>query len=104
MGGSSVSTFGAVMKMVIVAAAFLAGGLAFAAPAVGAPPTTVDCSNPCVAPAAPALTGAPWTDFFATYAPWEKVFDPNGDGQGAWEKGVQAVNGGAWEKVFPPAP
>jgi nucleoside-diphosphate-sugar epimerase len=46
----------------------------------------------------------PWTDFFAAVAPWEKVFDPADDGNGPWEQGVTAVNGGAWEKVFGEAP
>jgi hypothetical protein len=97
------------MTLRFIAGAALAAGaaaaaIAFASPAA-ASPVTFGCS-PCVTtpdPTASTGTGAPWTDFFAN-APWEKVFDPNGDGQGAWEKGVQAVNGGAWEKAFPPAP
>jgi hypothetical protein len=98
------------VKKVIVGAVFAAGvgiaGLAGAAPALAQGPT-VDCSGGCVnrsAIAADPPTGAPWTDFFAAVAPWEKIFDPAGDGNGVWETGVQAVNGGAWEKVFPPAP
>jgi hypothetical protein len=39
---------------------------------------------------------------------WETFFDGTngvlGDKKGAWESGVEAVNGGVWEKVFPPAP
>jgi len=67
--------------------------------APGDPQVTFGCS-PC--------TGAPWTDFFNAVAPWEKITDAtngvSGDGKGAWESGVEAVNGGAWEKVFPPVP
>ena len=29
--------------------------------------------------------------------------DKLGDKKGAWESGVEAVNGGSWEKAFPPA-
>ena len=90
------------IRRAAIAAAAIAAPLAFAAPAMAAPDTTVSCSNPCVAPAA-TLPFTPWTDFFAN-APWEKVFDPNGDGNGVWEQGVTAVNGGAWEKVFGEAP
>ncbi|MEE6164899.1 MULTISPECIES: hypothetical protein [unclassified Mycolicibacterium] len=92
-----------ILRRTAVGAALIAAPLAFAAPAMASPDTTVDCS-PCVRGAtSPATTGtgAPWTDFFAN-APWEKVW-PGGDAQGAWEKGVEAINGGAWEKVFPPA-
>lgn len=90
---------------VLIGAALVAVPLAFAAPAA-ADPTSVGCS-PCARGGSAAAeeetgTGAPWTDFFAN-APWEKVFDPEGNGSGAWEKGVEAVNGGAWEKAFPPA-
>jgi hypothetical protein len=86
------------IRRAAIAAAAIAAPLAFAAPAMAAP-VTFGCS-PC--------TGAPWTDFFNAVAPWEKIMDAtNGDptdGKGAWESGVEAVNGGAWEKVFPPAP
>jgi hypothetical protein len=96
------------LRRIAVGAAMIAAPLVFAAPAMASPSpdSSVNCS-PCArgatAAAAPTPTGAPWTDFFAN-APWEKVFDPNGNGVGAWETGVQAVNGGAWEKAFPPAP
>lgn len=86
----------------VIAGAGLAVVLAAPASADG---MNFGCS-PCATPSTTSSstgTGAPWTDFFAN-APWEKVFNPNDDGQGAWEKGVQAVNGGAWEKAFPPAP
>lgn len=89
-----------------IAAAAIAAPLAFAAPATAQP--IFGCS-PCEAVPAPVdATGAPWTDFFAAVGPWETIFDSTngviGDSQGAWESGVQAVNGGVWEKVFPPAP
>lgn len=94
-----------VVGKALVGLAVGAAGLAvaFAAPAAAAP-VTFGCS-PCVAaPNADPPTGAPWTDFFNAFAPWEKITDPAGNGQGIWENGVQAVNGGVWEKVFPPAP
>ncbi|GJJ23126.1 hypothetical protein [Mycolicibacterium mageritense] len=92
----------------LIGASLVAGAaslaVVFATPA-SADPTSVGCS-PCARGSSTAAedsgTGAPWTDFFAN-APWEKVFDPAGDGKGAWERGVEAVNGGAWEKAFPPA-
>jgi hypothetical protein len=91
-------------RILVVAAGSVAGalgaaGLIMAAPASAQPTVTFDCS-PC--------TGAPWTDFFNAVGPWEPFFDATngvtGDDQGAWESGVEAVNGGAWEKAFPPAP
>jgi hypothetical protein len=90
------------IRRAAIAAAAIAAPLAFAAPAMAqteTPQVTFGCS-PC--------TGAPWTDFFNAVAPWEKIMDATdgipGDGNGAWETGVAAVNGGAWEKAFPPAP
>jgi hypothetical protein len=92
------------IRRAAIAAAAIAAPLAFAAPAMAAPgdagpSVTFDCS-PC--------TGAPWTDFFNAVGPWEPFFDSTngvaGDEKGAWESGVEAVNGGAWEKAFPPAP
>jgi hypothetical protein len=101
------------IRRAAIAAAAIAAPLAFAAPAM-AQPGIVDCSNPCVGPeqaaAAADPTGAPWTDFFAAFGPWEKVFDPAGDGQGPWEQAFDLTDGvpndqqGAWEKAFPPAP
>lgn len=91
----------------VLAAGFgLAGvagtGIASAAPTVD---NTVTCSNPCVVKAAeePAPALQPWNALFAA-DPWGKTFDPNGDGKGAWEQGVEAANGGSWEKVFGEAP
>jgi hypothetical protein len=89
------------IRRAAIAAAAIAAPLAFAAPAMAQTDSqvTFGCS-PC--------TGAPWTDFFNAVAPWEKIMDATdgtpGDGNGAWETGVAAVNGGAWEKAFPPAP
>ncbi len=113
------------VKKVIVGAVFAAGvGIACvagAAPAMAAP-VTFGCA-PCV--------NVPVEDpnnpgtFIPTPTPvWTAFFDGTngvfGDGKGAWESGVQAVNGsaqenfadatdgvpgdgqGAWEKVFPP--
>jgi hypothetical protein len=85
------------IRRAAIAAAAIAAPLAFAAPAMAAP-VTFGCS-PC--------TGAPWTDFFNAVGPWEPFFqstDGTPGGNGAWESGVEAVNGGAWEKAFPPAP
>jgi hypothetical protein len=84
-----------------VAAAAIAAPLAFAAPAMAQPFTDIQC-----APCAPGSDTPVWTAFFAN-GPWEPFFDAtNGvlnDKKGAWESGVEAVNGGAWEKAFPPA-
>jgi hypothetical protein len=104
-------TKGSIMKKLLIGAV-AAGALMASGGIASATPGQVDCSNPCVnkakiaaaADSAIPLTGAPWTDFFITHNQWERFTDPNNDGQGAWEKGVQAVNGGAWEKAFPPAP
>jgi hypothetical protein len=105
------------MKKLIVGAilAFGAGvaGIAGAGVAVANPQTTVDCS-PCAnrngatrAADADAPAVPPWNALFAA-DPWGKFFDGTngklGDKKGAWESGVEAVNGGSWEKAFPPAP
>ena len=41
----------------------------------------------------------------STAGPWEPIFDSTngvlGDDKGAWESGVEAVNGGAWREGFP---
>jgi hypothetical protein len=117
------------VKKVIVGAVFAAGvgiaGVAGAAPAMAAP-VTFGCA-PCVS--VPVTTTNPDGTTTTTLTPtpiWTAFFDGTngvfGDGKGAWESGVQAVNGsaqenfadatdgvpgdgqGAWEKVFPPAP
>jgi hypothetical protein len=56
---------------------------------------------PCVGDINNDGTNAPVWNELTSFGPWEKVFDPAGDGNGAWEQGVTAVNGGAWEKAFP---
>ena len=68
----------------------MATPLVFTAPAQAAP-VTFGCS-PCV-----------------TVPPiWETLTDSTngvlGDKKGLWESGVEAVNGGVWEKIFPPKP
>ncbi len=77
-----------------VAGALGAAGLIFAAPASAQPDMNFDCS-PCTA----------WTDFFEATGVWEPFFDATngviGDDKGAWESGVEAINGGAWEKAWP---
>lgn len=84
---------------IAVGVAVIAAPIVLAMPAQ-AQPVTFGCSPPC--------TGAPWTDFFNEVAPWEPFFDSTngvlGDKKGAWESGVEAINGGSWEKAFPPAP
>jgi hypothetical protein len=70
---------------VAIAAAAIAAPLAFAAPAM-ADDMNFQCA-PCVGGDRPI---------------WNQIFDPNADGQGIWEQGVSAVNGGAWEKTFDP--
>jgi hypothetical protein len=85
-------------RILVVAAGSVAGavgaaGLIFAAPASAQPAVDFECS-PCTI----------WTDVFAN-GPWEPFFEStNGDatdGKGAWESGVEAINGGAWEKAWP---
>jgi hypothetical protein len=89
-----------------VAAAAIAAPLAFAAPAM-AQPMDFQCA-PCVADINGDNKIDPIWNEVTSLGPWEPFFDAtNGnptDGKGAWESGVEAVNGGAWEKVFPPPP
>jgi hypothetical protein len=114
------------MKTLLVGAVFAVGvgiaGVAAAAPAM-AQPVTFGCA-PCVS--VPVEDPDNPGTFIDTPTPvWDAFFDGTngvfGDGEGAWETGVQAVNGGAqesiadatdgvpgdgegaWEKVFPPA-
>jgi hypothetical protein len=94
---------GAALAAGLGLAGFAGAGVASALPTVD---NTVSCTGGCVVKAAEEPTGPqlqPWNALFAA-DPWGKVFDPNGDGKGAWEQGVQAVNGGAWESVFGEAP
>jgi hypothetical protein len=95
-----------IKSVVAIGAMGIGLGLAAVAGAGTASAAPEDELNNTDIAAADEPTGAPWTDFFAA-APWEPFFDSTngvlGDGKGAWESGVEAVNGGAWEKVFPPA-
>lgn len=88
------------IRRAAIAAAAIAAPLAFAAPAMADTGMNFGCS-PCEAAPAAAPSAA-WENFFAN-APWEGLFKQS-NGNGAWQNGVQAVNGGAWEKAFPPAP
>ena len=90
------------IRRAAIAAAAIAAPLAFAAPAMAAP-MDFSCA-PCVVDVNQDGTTDPIWNELTSVLPWEKAFDPAGDGNGAWEQGVTAVNGGAWEKVFPPAP
>jgi hypothetical protein len=88
---------------VAIAAAAIAAPLAFAAPAMAAP-MDFSCA-PCVADVnGDGKTDPIWNEV-TSLGPWETIMDStNGDstdGKGAWESGVEAVNGGAWEKTFP---
>src|SRR5689334_21996944 len=98
------------------AGAMVAAPIMMAAPAMAAP-VNFSCA-PCVPVPDPANPGE-----FVQTPIWDAFFDGTngvfGDGKGAWESGVQAVNGGlqegladatdgvpgdgqgAWEKVFP---
>ncbi|MDT5066223.1 MAG: hypothetical protein QOK02_2378 [Mycobacterium sp.] len=88
------------IRRAAIAAAAIAAPLAFAAPAMAGPGMDFSCA-PCVGDINNDGTNAPVWNELTSFGPWEKVFDPAGDGNGAWEQGVTAVNGGAWEKAFP---
>jgi hypothetical protein len=88
------------IRRATIAAAAIAAPLAFAAPAMAGPGMDFSCA-PCVGDINNDGTNAPVWNELTSFGPWEKVFDPAGDGNGAWEQGVTAVNGGAWEKAFP---
>lgn len=65
-----------------------------------------DCA-PCVGDVNNNGQNEPVWNEVTSFGPWEPIFDgTNGklrDKKGAWESGVEAANGGAWEKAFPPA-
>jgi len=90
------------MKTVVVGAAIAVGvgiaGIGVAAPAM-AQPVTFGCA-PCVSV---PVTNPDGTTTLTPTPVWDAFFDGTngvfGDDQGAWESGVQAVNGGAWEAV-----
>jgi hypothetical protein len=96
------------LRRTAIGAALIAAPLAFAAPAMAAP-NTATCSTGCeVRPSLTAdatagpLLGAPWNKIWpggSAKGPWETAFSAD-----LWGKGVNAVNGGAWEKVFGEAP
>ncbi|MBB5162595.1 hypothetical protein [Mycobacterium sp. AZCC_0083] len=88
------------IRRAAIAAAAIAAPLAFAAPAMAGPGMDFSCA-PCVGDINNDGTNAPVWNELTSFGPWEKAFDPAGDGNGAWEQGVTAVNGGAWEKAFP---
>ena len=94
------------IRRAAIAAAAIAAPLAFAAPAL-AQPMDFSCA-PCVGDINGDGTNDPVWNEVTSFGPWEPVFDLTngvaGDSKGAWESGVEAVNGGAWEKAFPPAP
>jgi hypothetical protein len=89
-----------IIRRAAIAAVAIAAPLAFAAPALAAPGMDFSCA-PCAGDLNNDGTNAPVWNELTSSLPWEKVFDPAGDGNGAWEQGVTAVNGGAWEKTFP---
>ncbi|WP_157680344.1 hypothetical protein [Mycobacterium dioxanotrophicus] len=95
-----------ILRRTAVGAALIAASLALAAPAMADqtdPTSSVGCS-PCARGATSSAT---------TPTPiWNQIW-PGGDAKGPWENafaadiwgnGVQAINGGAWEKVFGEAP
>jgi hypothetical protein len=99
------------MKIKLIAAA---GGIGLAmgyAGLVGAAnatagPMDYQCA-PCVGDINNDGKNDPVWNEVTSFAPWEPLFDGTngklGDKKGAWESGVGAVNGGSWEKAFPPA-
>lgn len=89
----------------LVAGAAGAAGIAIglAAPAQAAPGGMDFSCAPCVGDINNDGKNDPVWNEVTSFGPWESTLDPDGDGKGAWENGVEAVNGGAWEKAFPPA-
>ena len=117
--------FGMRLRRTAIGVALIAAPLAFAAPAMAEPSSTVSCSNPCKPPTSGTTTSvasgaspstpskssgsstpqAPWEALTANgpwetvtaNAPWEKVFGGS-SGKGPWEK---ATSNGPWEKIWP---
>jgi hypothetical protein len=89
-----------IIRRAAIAAMAIAAPLTFAAPALADTGMEFSCA-PCVGDLNNDGTIAPVWNELTSSLPWEKAFDPAGDGNGAWEQGVAAVNGGAWEKTFP---
>jgi hypothetical protein len=92
------------IRRAAIAAAAIAAPLAFAAPAMAQEGMNFSCA-PCVGDInGDGATNPVWNEV-TSFGPWEPLFDATngvlGDDAGAWETGVQVVNGGAWEKAFP---
>lgn len=99
------------MKIKTVAAAGAVGlGMGFAgfigAATASAGPMDYQCA-PCVGDINNDGKNNPVWNEVTSFGPWEPFFDGTngklGDKKGAWESGVEGVNGGSWEKAFPPA-
>jgi len=92
-----------IIRRAAIAAAAIAAPLAFAAPA-SAQPMDFSCA-PCVADINNDQVTEPIWNELTSFGPWEPFFDATdgaiGNDAGAWETGVAAVNGGAWERAFP---
>jgi len=108
------------IRRAAIAAAAIAAPLAFAAPAMAAPGDMNFSCAPCVSV---PVTNPDGTTTLTPTPIWTAFFDGTngvfGDSKGAWESGVQAINGslqenladatdgvpgngkGAWESVFP---
>ncbi|GJJ22270.1 hypothetical protein [Mycolicibacterium mageritense] len=88
-----------------VGAAGLAIGIA--APAQAGPGGMDFSCAPCVGDVNGDGKNDPVWNEVTSFGPWESIMDSTngveGDDKGAWESGVEAVNGGSWEKAFPPA-
>lgn len=71
-----------------------------------AKPMDYQCA-PCVGDVNNDGKNAPIWNEVTSFGPWEPIFDGTngtlGDKKGAWESGVESINGGSWEKAFPPA-
>jgi hypothetical protein len=99
------------MKIKLIAAT---GGIGLAMGCAGfvgaanatAGPMDYQCA-PCVGDINNDGRNGPVWNEVTSFGPWEPLFDGTngklGDKKGAWESGVGAVNGGSWEKAFPPA-
>jgi hypothetical protein len=99
------------MKITTIAAAGAVGlGMGFAgligAATTSAGPMDFQCA-PCVGDINNDGKDDPVWNEVTSFGPWEPFFDATngkpGDKKGAWESGVEGVNGGSWEKSFPPA-
>ena len=97
------------IKTVAVAGS-IALGVGFAgfigAATASAGPMDYQCA-PCVGDVNNDGKNNPVWNEVTSLGPWEPFFDGTngklGDKKGAWESGVGSINGGSWEKAFPPA-